>query len=285
MKQPELGRRISELRNAKGLTQEELVEKCNISVRTIQRIENGDVTPRNYTIKTIMEVLEYDLNKISEDNKESLQNWVRRFLFLDFDTSKSSEYLIKQLNIALIFGVIYFMLGFFEESTRQYRYEDISLIFSSSIYVFMKLMVLVSLIFFRRGFIMIGNLFKNDSIKILSIILIFCTILKIGYDIASLFSNINNYTFINTALKVVFGVTGIIYGFSFYKLQKQIGNITRYTGILFMIQGCFLLTGIFSYYWFIISNLTVIFEIIIIFKTTQIIKSKQLESNLFITNL
>lgn len=38
MKQPELGKRISELRKEKGLTQEELVEKCNINVRTIQRI-------------------------------------------------------------------------------------------------------------------------------------------------------------------------------------------------------------------------------------------------------
>ncbi|MFO7721231.1 MAG: helix-turn-helix transcriptional regulator [Gillisia sp.] len=33
MKQPELGRKISELRKEKGLTQEELVDKCNISVR------------------------------------------------------------------------------------------------------------------------------------------------------------------------------------------------------------------------------------------------------------
>ena len=53
MKQPELGLKILELRKNKGLTQEELVEKCNISVRTLQRIESGDVNPRNFTIKTI----------------------------------------------------------------------------------------------------------------------------------------------------------------------------------------------------------------------------------------
>ena len=46
MKQPELGQIIHDLRKQKGLTQEELVEKCNISVRTIQRIEAGEVTPR-----------------------------------------------------------------------------------------------------------------------------------------------------------------------------------------------------------------------------------------------
>jgi len=77
MKQPALGRRISELRTTKGLTQEELVEKCNISVRTIQRIENGEVTPRSYTIKTILEALDYDLNKISEDDSDFINTLIR----------------------------------------------------------------------------------------------------------------------------------------------------------------------------------------------------------------
>jgi transcriptional regulator with XRE-family HTH domain len=47
MKQPDLGKRIAELRKAKGLTQEELVQKCHLSVRTLQRIESGEVTPRS----------------------------------------------------------------------------------------------------------------------------------------------------------------------------------------------------------------------------------------------
>jgi transcriptional regulator with XRE-family HTH domain len=62
MKQPELGRKIVELRKAKGLTQEELVEKCNLNVRTLQRIESGEVTPRSYTIKTIFSALDYAFN-------------------------------------------------------------------------------------------------------------------------------------------------------------------------------------------------------------------------------
>ena len=64
MKQPELGKKIVELRMAKGLTQEELVELCSISIRTIQRIENGEVTPRSFTVKTILAALGYDLDKI-----------------------------------------------------------------------------------------------------------------------------------------------------------------------------------------------------------------------------
>jgi transcriptional regulator with XRE-family HTH domain len=59
MTQPELGRKIAELRKAKGLTQEELVEKCNLSVRTLQRIESGEVVPRSHTIKVIFAALDY----------------------------------------------------------------------------------------------------------------------------------------------------------------------------------------------------------------------------------
>ena len=39
MKQPALGKRISELWKEQGMTQEELVAKSNINARTIQRIE------------------------------------------------------------------------------------------------------------------------------------------------------------------------------------------------------------------------------------------------------
>ena len=53
MNQPELGKKISELRKSKGLTQDELVIICNLSVRTLQRIESGEVTPRSYTVKAI----------------------------------------------------------------------------------------------------------------------------------------------------------------------------------------------------------------------------------------
>jgi len=60
MEQPNLGKRISEHRKAKGLTQEELSEQCKISVRTLQRIESGAVTPRAYTVRVIYATLKKD---------------------------------------------------------------------------------------------------------------------------------------------------------------------------------------------------------------------------------
>ena len=48
---------LKEGRLSKGLTQKELSERSNISVRSIQRIENGDIVPRSHTLKTLAEIL------------------------------------------------------------------------------------------------------------------------------------------------------------------------------------------------------------------------------------
>lgn len=49
---------VKESRIAKGYTQKELAELSNISIRSIQRIENGDIMPRSYTLKTLAGILE-----------------------------------------------------------------------------------------------------------------------------------------------------------------------------------------------------------------------------------
>lgn len=104
MKQPELGQKILDLRKKKGLTQEDLVEKCNINVRTIQRIEAGEVSPRPYTIKTILAALDYDFETISSTTLSENNNPI-------IDTAKIN-YMIKTLTIACVFGGLYFLFGF-----------------------------------------------------------------------------------------------------------------------------------------------------------------------------
>jgi len=58
----ETGKIIRELRIKKGMTQEELADKTEVSSRTIQRIENGEVDPRAYTLQMIAKALEVDYN-------------------------------------------------------------------------------------------------------------------------------------------------------------------------------------------------------------------------------
>jgi transcriptional regulator with XRE-family HTH domain len=73
MQQPQLGKKISELRKQKGLTQEELAEQCYINIRSIQRIEVGEVIPRLSTLRILSEVLKFELNG---NDHQSLNLWI-----------------------------------------------------------------------------------------------------------------------------------------------------------------------------------------------------------------
>lgn len=78
-----IGTKIKELRVLKGLTQEELAEQTGLSVRTIQRIESGEVDPRTYTLTALAEALEVELEvftskKINSSKtfSQDAYNWV-----------------------------------------------------------------------------------------------------------------------------------------------------------------------------------------------------------------
>jgi uncharacterized Tic20 family protein len=73
MNQPNLGLKISQLRQQKGLTQEQLAELCEVSPRTIQRIESGEVDPRAYTMQRLSEALEFDF---AEPNVANENIWL-----------------------------------------------------------------------------------------------------------------------------------------------------------------------------------------------------------------
>ena len=66
------------------MTQEELADKTEVSARTIQRIENGEVDPRAYTLQMIAKALEVDYNLLvanepdeeQEINQVNSNNWL-----------------------------------------------------------------------------------------------------------------------------------------------------------------------------------------------------------------
>jgi len=69
MNQPELGIQVLENRKRKDLTQEQLAELCEVSTRTIQRIESGEVEPRAFTRAHLSRVLEFDFGEQNEENE------------------------------------------------------------------------------------------------------------------------------------------------------------------------------------------------------------------------
>lgn len=71
MKKQNLADKIKELRKNKGLSQDQLSELSNISVRTIQRIEKGSTIPNGDTLNKLATVLEATIDGlITNDEKE-----------------------------------------------------------------------------------------------------------------------------------------------------------------------------------------------------------------------
>lgn len=286
MKQPELGKKISELRKARGLTQEELVEKCNIGVRTIQRIEAGEVTPRSYTIKTILAALESDIKLVSEDEDilDTFTKWLKRLFLIDIDLNESSEFFVKQLNIAWIVGLIYFIIGIFEGASDYFMYSKGFEVFNNTVFVILKVAALITFLYFQRGFILIGVFFKNYLLKITSYFLIVCTTIIIGYEITSVFYNSIEKEFVMGSASLTFGCIMVVHGIALIHLKKLVGKIANYAGVFEIISGCFLITVVFSFVGFMFSLPVELFQIFILYKVLGLIQAKQNVFNESISN-
>ena len=195
MKQPLLGKKIIELRKQKGLTQEDLVEKCNINVRTIQRIESGETTPRIYTIKMILNALGLDYEKIFENallTKGSLIKY-----------SGSSLSNLKQvLNVSLIAGIVYFLFGwveiasyaiYFLDSSSEINWSDVGKnkfnIYENysnyGIFILIKTISVISFSFFMRGFVLVGSYYKNYLVEFMAFLMI---IINVIFEVSEIVS-------------------------------------------------------------------------------------------------
>ncbi len=61
-----IGERVKEIRLQQGLTQTELSEKCGMTVRTIQRIENHEVSPSLHSLKMLSDALQIPLSEFQD---------------------------------------------------------------------------------------------------------------------------------------------------------------------------------------------------------------------------
>jgi transcriptional regulator with XRE-family HTH domain len=130
MNQTEFGNKLAEIRKAKGLTQSELAEKCDVSYRTIQRIETGKVTPRGFTIKTLSVALDFDFLKVLSDNSaKNEETDSQRFITVQkiieqvIDLFNLKTNAMKKLSIlTVIFGLI--GLGLFTITNKVVAQDD-----------------------------------------------------------------------------------------------------------------------------------------------------------------
>ncbi|MBT30264.1 MAG: hypothetical protein CMO01_11440 [Thalassobius sp.] len=101
--------RLKELREHKGLSQEELSEKTGVSLRTIQRIESGESVPRGSTLRHITSSLDVEPDYFNTTPLEAKTDAVR------LDASERQRNTIKfpwyLLGFTFIGGALGFLLG------------------------------------------------------------------------------------------------------------------------------------------------------------------------------
>lgn len=231
MKQPELGKVIQQRRLSKGMTQEELVERCNINVRTIQRIEAGEVTPRAYTVRTIMEVLEIPMSIETEEKKDS--SIPPLFSYQDK----------RQLWWTGLAGIAYFILSSFEifwnmammsgEEVQQPEY-----------FVTLKVAVLITYAGFAYGFWLLGKRAGNQVLQLGAVFLILVNAVMIGVDIYYGKVVASEDIWIGVFEVVAFGISLIPFSLGLIMSKKQLGQPYLVVGALGLVNALIFITVI-----------------------------------------
>lgn len=268
MKQPELGNKIISLRKQKGFTQEELVERCNINVRTLQRIESGEVSPRSYTIKTIRSALDHDYEELYGEENTTAKD----------DITLCSETEVKSvrflLALAAISGILYLLIGPFEAFSDFYRFGEEVLIFGLGGHVVIKIVSYLSYAIFVYGFLIVGKLYQNYLMKIAAVLLISVLFLFYTYDIISMYyESVFPIEGILVAQSIIVGTLGLLFGISITKSAKEWGVLEYVAGGLELFTAfCFLIV-ILVLAGLVTQFPTVIVEVVLLIKIRQIIKT------------
>lgn len=108
-----IGKHVKEIRISKGFTQTELSEKSGIAVKTIQRIENNEVTPSIYSLNAIGAALDVKLNEVpigGNDGKFEFKMVISNFsnLFVDIKTLIKRNMKTLLVLITVAFGFLSF---------------------------------------------------------------------------------------------------------------------------------------------------------------------------------
>jgi transcriptional regulator with XRE-family HTH domain len=156
MKNLELSKKIKELRTRKGLSQEELSEDSGLSLRTIQRIENGETEPRGDSLKKLA-------NSLGASPDE----------LIDWTIQENRGYLVF-LNLSslsfVLFPLLGFLIPFIMLSAKKDKIKDINMIGSSLVnyqitwnlialpFLISFFYLLFNIVFLHNGFISMSEL-------------------------------------------------------------------------------------------------------------------------------
>lgn len=258
MQQPELGRRLIALRKEKNLTQEELVEKSHVSVRTIQRIESGEVMPRLSTVKILWEALgeKFEVttksNQVMEAKTKTLPIANRMTLLVA--ALAGAVYLVCQIILGTLDIAWFTSEGDWGANMNM-------------IYMALTGVMVISYALFARGFIALSTVFENTLLKSVAWMLMIATAALGVLDVTSLSAEDFETLWLPYVMAaLLFGTLSIVFGIALIRLQDSMGELSRVAGVLEIVMGCFLITVVLFFISYVIMIPAVVVEILVLYR-------------------
>ncbi len=270
MQQPELGRRLTAFRKEKNMTQEELVEKSHVSVRTIQRIEAGEVLPRMTTVKILLEALGESYESFSAKQTQVMETHKSMLPSTNRNT----------LMIAVMAGAVYLISEIILGTMGVSRIINDGEwgVGMNAVYTSITIVMVISFALFAQGFIVLSSVFENTLLKVAAYLLVFAMVGKGILDVSSLsIDEIESMWIPYAVVAIILGAIGIVFGIALIRLQDSMGELSRFAGILEIIMGCLLITVVLFFISYVILVPAVVVEIIVLFRGYEYL-SKQTET-------
>ncbi len=211
MNQPDLGRKINEIRNRNGITQKDLSEKCKIDIRTVQRIEAGEVIPRASTLKLISEILGLDYHELIENEQE---------------VQRESGSLNILLLIALVAGAMhlvnwFFYAPLFPSNLTFYAYSW-----------FFSIIDVITTVFFYYGFLLLAKYHENKLLRVASFFFMIGGPFYFIMVHVTGALNIGAGEMVNQLILSMLGINCIIFGLGLLKTKSSLSALYKSSGIL-----------------------------------------------------
>ncbi len=255
MQQPELGQQLATLRKQQNLTQEELVEKSNVSVRTIQRIEAGEVIPRLSTVKILWRALGTEYTTPTKNDI---------YMKPSLNQHNHQQHLI----IAVVSGVIYiaFELALtvidlsWLVGNREFRES------SQTAYIALTAGMALSYALFASGFILLAKLFENHLLTIAAILMMIAVAATGVIDVAMFNAPWEELSLPYAILAVGVGACSLIFGIALLRLQDSMGGLAKVAGILEITIGAALISVLLFFIAFTLLIPAIVIELLVLYK-------------------
>jgi len=132
-----------------------------------------------------------------------------------------------------------------------------------------KLISAISFVFFFLGFYTVAKVYNNQTLKMVTILLISILVLSNCIDVFSMHLIDETITVRIIIECMVFGGLQLVFGIGMLQFKNKLGQLAQVNGILEIVVGASLATVIFAYLGTFLLIPTVIVEIILLYKLAR----------------